>query len=191
MKAFALLFIFFLFGFAFFQDECDYDSILILTENEKITHKQVTKLAYYSQSSRFAVRRDYHEIDLIFSSIYGLQRKDFESFKDRDALQSHISKKDYIIRIQMSVGDSVKLEKGKYTIGAAMNDNMKCKIRLYHLDKTKKGMEFLCRIYYVKLGEVNIEKLTGRTFCGTLKLDIPEFYNLSTEFSVEAISKDN
>jgi hypothetical protein len=170
------------------DDFCKYDSILDFEEDEKIEIKQLTKLSYYNQGSRFAIRRDYHKLDLIFSSIYGLETKNFEGYKDREALQSHIDKKDFIVRIQFELPNS-KLEVKKYGIGS-VNDSMKCVVRVYHLDKTKNGMKIVSRKFSVTSGDLTIEKLSGTTFCGSVYLKVPKYYNLSSKFSVKAISKD-
>ena len=169
---------------------CKYDSILILEESEKITYKQVTKLAYYNQGSRYAIRRDYGKIDLIFSSMYNLQSRDFEEYQDREVLQSHFGKNDFILRIQLNSIDNSKFKLQQYPIGGA-EDTIQCVVRLYHLDKTKQGTKIVSRKYKVKSGDITIERLTSRSFCGSIKLNIPQYYNLNSEFSVQSISKDD
>lgn len=171
------------------QNNCDHDSILLMTEDEKITFKQVMKLDYFSQNSKFAIRREYGEIDLVFSSYYGLEHKDFEGLADRDKLQSLFKPKDYIIRLQFKLTQG-KLEEKAYKIGVTESDTLIGTLRLYHLDKLKRGaLKIVSRKYPIKDGEIVIEKLTATKFCGLINLDIPKFYNLKSEFSVKAISK--
>ncbi|MCB0478926.1 MAG: hypothetical protein KDC84_12215 [Crocinitomicaceae bacterium] len=179
-----------LLGFTFQDESCKYDSILDLKENEGIKYKQVTKLSYYSQISRFAIRRDYHEIDLIFSSIFDVQNKKFESFKDRDPLQKYFSKTDYILRIQFTT-PLKKLDEGEYEIGKSGEDSLGCVVRLYHVDKVKQGMKLISRKFSVSQGYLKIEKISASTFCGEMKLDIPEFYNLFSQFSLPVTTRDN
>ncbi len=188
--AFLLISVVFTLFNGFQDDKCKYESILEFKENEKITYKQVTKLSYYSQSSRFAIRRNFREIDIVFSSVFGLEDRRFESFKDREKLQSYFQKKDYIIRIQFEIPEG-KLAEGKFNINKSPKDSMKCVMRLYHLDKTKQGMKVISRKYEVKTGELEIEKLSASTFCGKLELEIPEYYNLSSSFSVKAITRED
>ncbi|MEZ4939020.1 MAG: hypothetical protein R2799_15635 [Crocinitomicaceae bacterium] len=176
---------------ATFQDEsCKYDSILELKENEGIKYKQVTKLSYYSQISRFAIRRDYHEVDLVFSSIFDVENKNFESWEDRESIQRYFSKKDYILRIQFEL-ERGKLDEGDFEFSNTASDSLKCNVRLYHLDKTKQGIKLISRKFTVKKGRLEIEKISSKTFCGKLKLEIPEFYDLSSEFALQVHTKDN
>lgn len=172
------------------DDFCKYDSILEFDEDEKITFKQTTKLSYYNQGSRYAIRRDYGKIDLIFSSIYGLERKHFESYKDREQLQSNVDKKDYIIRIEFNLPEGKKLKVKKYRIGENATDSLVCIVRLYHLDKTKKGMKIVRRKYSVTKGFIDIERIKASSFCGTMNLEVPSYYNLKSEFSIDVVTKD-
>lgn len=187
---FALLFII---GFLnqpvhFETTKCKYDSILEFKETEKITYKQVTKLSYYSQLSRIALRRDYGEIDLIFSSLFGLENRKFETVEDREKIQSYFTKKDYIIRIQFKLPEG-KLEEGVYKVNTSEDEGMQCVVRLYHVDKTKQGLKIVSRKYKVKSGKLEIEKISGSSFCGKVALEIPEYYSLSSTFSTKAISR--
>lgn len=180
----------FVFAFTFQDEKCKYDSILELKENENIPIKQVTKLSYYSQVSRFSIRRDYNEIDLIFSSVFGIQNMEFESFEGRDKIQNYFGKKDYIMRIQFKY-KGAKLEVQKYSIGDSDKDSMQCVVRLYHIDKTKRGVKLISRKYPVKKGQLEIEKISAKTFCGQMAIEIPQFYNLSSAFSLEVETRDN
>jgi len=112
------------------DDICKYDSILAFKEDEKIEYKRTSQLSYYNQGSRYAIRRDYGEIDVIFSSVYGLSNKNFESYKNRERLQSTFDKKDYIIRIQFKLPEGKKLEVKNYQIGGTSTDSLSCVVRL-------------------------------------------------------------
>ena len=172
------------------DDICKYDSILEFKEDEKIEYKRTSQLSYYNQRSRYAIRRDYGEIDVIFSSVYGLSNKNFESYKNRERLQSTFDKKDYIIRIQFKLPEGKKLEVKNYQIGGTSTDSLSCVVRLYHLDKTKKGTKIISRKYNITKGSINIEKIKAASFCGVLDVEVPRYYNLHSEFSVKVVTKD-